>query len=55
MVTGGLIKRVSPAMISAYFEYMTREYTTSNTGHCMLLIQLSGARRGRRHRGQDVA
>ena len=25
-VTGGLIKRVSPAMIHTYFEYLTSEY-----------------------------
>jgi hypothetical protein len=25
-VTGGLVKRVSPAMVHAYFEYMTGEY-----------------------------
>jgi hypothetical protein len=23
MVTGGLVKRVSPAMVHAYFEYLT--------------------------------
>jgi len=45
-VTGGLIKRVSPAMISSYFAYMTTEYTAMSTGHGMLLIQLQGPRRG---------
>jgi integrase len=40
-VTGGLVKRVSPAMVHAYFEYMTTEYPRS-TGHGMLLVQLHG-------------
>jgi len=40
-VTGGLIKRVSPAMIHAYFEYLTTEYP-GHTGHGMLLVQLHG-------------
>jgi integrase len=46
VVTGGLLKRVSPAMVSSYFEYMTGEYTAAAAGHGMLLIQLTGPRRG---------
>ncbi len=35
VVTGGLIKRASPAMIHAYFEYMTTEYPrTPGTACC---------------------
>jgi integrase len=41
VVTGGLIKRASPAMIHAYFEYMTTEYP-KDVGHGMLLVQLAG-------------
>jgi integrase len=44
-VRGGLIKRASPAMIHAYFEYMTAEYP-ENTGHGMLLVQLHGVGAG---------
>jgi integrase len=40
-VAGGLVKRVSPAMVHAYFEYMTTEYPRG-TGHGMLLVQLHG-------------
>ncbi|MFE7803822.1 tyrosine-type recombinase/integrase [Streptomyces sp. NPDC057430] len=40
-VTGGLIKRVSPAMVHAYFEYMTTEYPRG-AGHGMLMVQLHG-------------
>ena len=40
-MTGGLIKRVSPAMIHAYFEYITAEYPR-DAGHGMLLVQLHG-------------
>ncbi|MFF8911055.1 hypothetical protein [Streptomyces olivaceoviridis] len=46
VITGGEICRVSPAMISSYFEYMTTEYAKYSTGHGMLLIQLSGPNRG---------
>ncbi len=42
IVTGGLIKRVSPAMIHSYFDYMTREYPRDRVGHGMLLVQLHG-------------
>jgi integrase len=45
-VTGGLIKRVSPAMVHAYFDYMTTEYPRSRTAHGMLLVQLHGGSRG---------
>ncbi|MEV7526449.1 tyrosine-type recombinase/integrase [Streptomyces sp. NPDC091371] len=46
VITGGEIVRVSPAMTSAYFEYMTTEYAEHAAGHGMLLIQLAGLRRG---------
>ena len=42
VVTGGLIKRVSPAMVHSYFEYLTSEYPRAGTGHGMLLVQLAG-------------
>jgi integrase len=41
-VAGGLIKRVSPAMVHTYFDYVTGEYPRGGTGHGMLLVQLSG-------------
>lgn len=41
-VTGGLIKRVSPAMIHAYFDYLTGEYPRFGPRHGMLLVQLHG-------------
>ncbi|QSY52764.1 tyrosine-type recombinase/integrase [Streptomyces griseocarneus] len=44
-VTGGLIKRVSPAMVHTYFEYMTTEYPRG-AGHGMLLVQLHGSDAG---------
>jgi integrase len=44
-VTGGLIKRVSPAMIHTYFDYMTSEYP-GGAGHGMLLVQLHGPNAG---------
>ena len=40
-VTGGLIKRVSPAMVHTYFDYITSEYPRG-VGHGMLLVQLHG-------------
>ena len=46
VVTGGGILRVSPAMVSAYFKYMTTEYAKCAANHGMLLIQLSGPNRG---------
>ncbi|MFF1532468.1 hypothetical protein [[Kitasatospora] papulosa] len=45
IVTGGLIKRVSPAMVHTYFEYVTTEYPRG-TRHGMLLVQLHGADAG---------
>jgi integrase len=45
VVCGGLVKRVSPAMVHTYFEYMTSEYPTQ-AGHGMLLVQLHGPGRG---------
>jgi len=44
-VTGGLVKRVSPAMVHSYFEYLTSEYPRG-AGHGMLLVQLHGAGTG---------
>lgn len=41
VICGGLIKRVSPAMIHSYFEYMTTEYPRT-AGHGMLLVQQHG-------------
>jgi integrase len=41
-VTGGLIKRASPAMIHTYFDYITTEYPCGSTDHGMLLVQLHG-------------
>ncbi|MFB7648077.1 integrase [Streptomyces sp. NPDC056084] len=46
VITGGEIYRVSPAMISSYFRYMTTEYAKYATGHGMLLIQLAGPSMG---------
>ena len=40
IVTGGLVKRISPAMIHTYFDYITTEYPRGTTDHGMLLIQL---------------
>lgn len=45
-VTGGLIKRVSPAMVHTYFDYVTTEHRSVAAGHGMLLVQLHGARVG---------
>jgi integrase len=44
-VTGGLVKRVSPAMVHAYFDYITTEYPRG-AGHGMLLVQMHGANAG---------
>lgn len=44
-VCGGTIRRVSPAMIHTYFDYMTTEYPP-DVQHGMLLVQLHGADRG---------
>ncbi len=45
VIRGGMVRRVSPAMIHAYFEYMTTEYPAS-AGHGMLLVQLHGPGHG---------
>jgi integrase len=45
MVAGGLVKLVSPAMVHAYFGYMTGEYPRG-AGHGMLLVQLHGPSAG---------
>ncbi|WP_207916936.1 tyrosine-type recombinase/integrase [Micromonospora sp. KC723] len=45
-VTGGLVKRVSPAMVHTYFQYVTSEYPCSPAGHGMLLVQLHGPGHG---------
>jgi integrase len=49
LICGGAIRRVSPAMVSSYFEYVTTEYPRDAT-HGMLLVQLQGP-----HRGQPLA
>lgn len=41
-VVGGLIKRVSPAMVHGYFDYITTEYPRGQVRHGMLLVQLHG-------------
>ena len=46
VVCGGLIKRVSSAMIHTYFDYVTTEYPCGGTDHGMLLVQLHGERVG---------
>jgi integrase len=46
IVCGGLIKRVSPAMIHTYFDYITTEYPRGSTDHGMLLVQLHGDNAG---------
>jgi integrase len=45
-VSGGLVKRVSPAMVHTYFAYVTSEYPRG-AGHGMLLVQLHGTSAGR--------
>lgn len=45
VVQGGQVRRVSPAMVHTYFEYMTTEYPPAAT-HGMLLVQLKGPRQG---------
>lgn len=45
-VTGGLIKRASPAMMHTYFEYITSERQHLPVEHGMLLVQLAGPARG---------
>jgi integrase len=45
VVRGGLIKRVSPAMIHSYFEYIMTEYPRG-AAHGMLLVQWRGTDRG---------
>jgi integrase len=41
VICGGLIKRVSPAMIHSYFDYIMTEYPR-HAQHWMLLVQLHG-------------
>ena len=45
LIRGGEVRRVSPAMIHTYFEYVTTEYPRS-ARHGMLLVQLEGRRKG---------
>ncbi len=45
VVIGGAIRRVSPAMVHSYFDYMTTEYP-SGAEHGMLLVQLNGPHSG---------
>jgi Phage integrase family len=54
VVTGGMVKRVSPAMVHSYFEYVTSEYPRAGTGHGMLLVQLAGPGAGQAW-GADAA
>lgn len=46
VVTGGLAKRVSPAIVHSYFEYVTGGYPREPLGHGQLLVQLAGRERG---------
>jgi integrase len=45
VIRGGMVRRASPAMVHAYFEYMTTEYPRQ-AGHGMLLVQLHGPGHG---------
>ncbi|QLH27262.1 tyrosine-type recombinase/integrase [Streptomyces sp. Rer75] len=45
VVTGGAVRRASPAMIHTYFDYMTTEYPR-DAGHGMLMVQLHGKNKG---------
>jgi integrase len=45
VLRGGQIRRASPAMVHAYFEYLTTEYP-ADAAHGMLLVQLKGPQRG---------
>ncbi|MFF5969935.1 tyrosine-type recombinase/integrase [Streptomyces sp. NPDC012769] len=45
VIRGGLIKRVSPAMIHSYFAYMMSEYPRE-AAHGMLMVQQHGLSRG---------
>jgi integrase len=45
VISGGLVKRVSPAMVHAYFDYLTSEYPRG-AEHGMLLVQLHGPHAG---------
>ncbi|GAA3654828.1 hypothetical protein GCM10022224_017300 [Nonomuraea antimicrobica] len=45
-ITGGLIKRVSPAMVHTYFDYLTSSEYPRGVRHGMLLVQLHGAGAG---------
>jgi len=45
VVIGGAIRRVSPAMVHSYFEYMTTEYPP-DADHGMLFVQLQGSQSG---------
>lgn len=54
-MTGGLIKRVSPAMIHTYFDYITTEYPRGTLDHGMLLVQLHATMPGGRgHRSRPA-
>lgn len=44
-ISGGLVRRVSAAMVHTYFEYMTTEYPRG-VEHGMLLVQLCGPNTG---------
>jgi integrase len=47
VLRGGLVKRVSPAMVHTYFDYITTEYPSQRAEHGMLLVQLHGDGHGR--------
>jgi integrase len=48
VVTGGTVRRASPAMVTAYHEYLAEDYyrVRALAGHDMVLVQLAGARAG---------
>ena len=48
VVTGGTIRRASPAMVAAYHEYLIEDYhrLRALAGHDMVLVQLAGVRAG---------
>ena len=47
-VTGGTVRRASPAMVAAYHEYLIEDYhrVRGLAGHDMVLVQLAGDRAG---------
>ena len=47
-MTGGTVRRVSPAMVAAYHEYLIEDYHRIRglAGHDLVLVQLAGERAG---------